>query len=213
MDSKKAKVKQETKQEASKPKTKKRKTTTTEANGEKIDDYGEKITGARKDMLLDYAKSLNDANLESFITLPLAKAFKRPNLKKMVETGALRKKDAQFAEAILAAYLSRSKPKALTRSRYATRQSEATIKNWAKHCADGVTLLRALFTMDEAGRDEMIEKARSIKPYKEETIAEQKRQPAEWNPGKTFTGECYPINPLKLFMDVYERWGTTIMAK
>ena len=170
-----------------------------------IDDVGEKIEGARKDMLRDYAKSIGNANVESFVALPLSKAFKRPDLKKLVEEGALREKDARFAEAVMACYLSQGKPRMKTGSRYAERESSDAIRKWAEKCAEGAEILRTLFTTED--RDGYIEEIRQRKAYDEEAVMERKRKLAEWNPGKKFEGTCYGINPVALFMDVYDRLG------
>ena len=72
----------------------------------KITDVGEKISGARKDLLRDFSNKLKDTTLESLITLPFSKAFKRPDLKTAVEQGLLRQRDARFADAVMASYLS-----------------------------------------------------------------------------------------------------------
>ena len=180
-------------------------------NGEKtspsatITDVGEKIKGARKDMLCDYAKSLDDVTVESLIALPFGKVFKRPKLKEAVEKGLLREKDARFAEAVMAAMLSRSKPRLLTGWKKA--KSERDISDWAEHAYTGISILRVLLNADEAGRDRLMEASVSAKAYDEESVAQRKKQLEEWNPGMKFEGECYPINPLVLFTEVYERLG------
>ena len=80
----------------------------------KIIDVGEKISGARKDLLRDFSNKLKETTLESLITLPFSKAFKRPDLKTAVEQGLLRQRDARFAEAVMATYLSKNKPRLLS---------------------------------------------------------------------------------------------------
>lgn len=80
----------------------------------KIIDVGEKISGARKDLLRDFSNKLKETTLESLITLPFSKAFKRPDLKAAVEQGLLRQRDARFAEAVMATYLSKNKPRLLS---------------------------------------------------------------------------------------------------
>lgn len=89
---------------------------------EKIEDYGEQIAGARKDLLKDLAKSMENATLQSLVSLPFSKAFKRPDLKKAFEAGALREKDVRFAEAVIASMLSEKKPKEKRSFRYSARK-------------------------------------------------------------------------------------------
>ena len=173
---------------------------------EKIDDVGEKIAGARKDWLRDLAKKFENVTMESLVALPFAKAFKRPNLKEAVEKGVLRLRDAHFMEAIMAAFCSKGKPRML--KGWKGRSSEMEIKRWARDVYNGVELMKALMGCDdEATRDKMIEEALSKKVYTDEEIEKRKRELEEWNNGRKFTGTCYPINPLKFFMDVYERLG------
>ena len=50
-------------------------------DGEKIEDVGEKIAGARKDLAREMAKQLQDATIESLVALPFSKVFKRLDLK------------------------------------------------------------------------------------------------------------------------------------
>ena len=172
---------------------------------EKIDDVGEKIAGARKDALRDMAKQMDDVTIESLIALPFGKAFKRPKLKDAVEKGVLRKRDARFADAVMCAFLSKAKPRLL--SGWKARKSKMEIEAWAKEAYNGVKLLKMLMDGDEAKRDALIENVMGWKMYDEEEVKAKQRQYEEWNEGKKYEGECYPINPVKFFMDVFERLG------
>ena len=171
----------------------------------KIIDAGEKISGARKDLLRDFSNKLKDTTLESLITLPFSKAFKRPDLKTAVEQGLLRQRDARFAEAVMATYLSKNKPRLL--SGWKKGESQKNLEAWAKDAYFGVQTLRALFEADETTRDKLIDEILSVKPYREDDIDRRKKQLEEWNPGKKFEGKCYPLNPVAVYMAVYERLG------
>ena len=171
----------------------------------KITDVGEKISGARKDLLRDFSNKLKDTTLESLITLPFSKAFKRPDLKTAVEQGLLRQRDARFAEAIMATYLSKNKPRLL--SGWKKGVSQKNLEAWAKDAYFGVQTLRALFEADETTRDKLIDEILSAKAYREDDIDRRKKQLEEWNPGKKFEGKCYPLNPTAVYMAVYERLG------
>ena len=171
----------------------------------KITDVGEKISGARKDLLRDFSNKLKDTTLESLITLPFSKAFKRPDLKTAVEQGLLRQRDARFAEAVMATYLSKNKPRLL--SGWKKGVSQKNLEAWAKDAYFGVQTLRALFEADETTRDKLIDEILSAKAYREDDIDRRKKQLEEWNPGKKFEGKCYPLNPEAVYMAVYERLG------
>ena len=171
----------------------------------KISDVGEKISGARKDLLRDFSNKLKETTLESLITLPFSKAFKRPDLKTAVEHGLLRQRDARFAEAVMATYLSKNKPRLL--SGWKKGVSQKNLEAWAKDTYFGVQTLRALFEADETTRDKLIDEILSAKAYREDDIDRRKKQLEEWNPGKKFEGKCYPLNPVAVYMAVYERLG------
>lgn len=173
---------------------------------ERIEDVGEKIAGARKDMLREYAASMGNVNVESLISLPFSKVFKRPNLNKAVENGALRARDARFAEAVMSAYLSNAKPRINPSSRsYKRNTQEKKIKEWAEKAYVGIQLLSELFNADEAERDAIIERVLSEKAYKEQEIEERKAELKSWNNGREYNGQCYPVNPVAVFMKVYEQ--------
>lgn len=173
---------------------------------ERIEDVGEKIAGARKDMLREYAASMGNVNVESLISLPFSKVFKRPNLNKAVENGALRARDARFAEAVMSAYLSNAKPRINPSSTsYKRNTQEKKIKEWAKKAYVGIQLLSELFNADEAERDAIIERVLSEKAYKEQEIEERKAELKSWNNGREYNGQCYPVNPVAVFMKVYEQ--------
>lgn len=173
---------------------------------ERIEDVGEKIAGARKDMLREYAASMGNVNVESLISLPFSKVFKRPNLNKSVENGALRARDARFAEAVMSAYLSNAKPRINPSSTsYKRNTQEKKIKEWAEKAYVGIQLLSELFNADEAERDAIIERVLSEKAYKEQEIEERKAELKSWNNGREYNGQCYPVNPVAVFMKVYEQ--------
>lgn len=137
--------------------------------------------------------------------MPFSKAFKRPDLKTAVEHGLLRQRDARFAEAVMATFLSKNKPRLL--SGWKKGESQKNLEAWAKDAYFGVQTLRALFEADETTRDKLIDEILSAKAYREDDIDRRKKQLEEWNPGKKFEGKCYPLNPTAVYMAVYERLG------
>ena len=54
----------------------------------KIDDVGERLEGARKDMRRKIAESLANVTEAALIEKPFGKVYKKPDLKKAVESGA-----------------------------------------------------------------------------------------------------------------------------
>lgn len=174
----------------------------------KIEDYGEQISGARKDMLRDLAKSVQNTSLESLISLPFSKAFKKPNLRKAVEEGALRDKDAQFAQAAIAAFLSTKKPVAGTKDeRRRQRWGEKTnVEKWAEKAYTGIKILQELFDADERVRDKVIEAAVADKYVGVAEAKAQQQRIGELN-HREFDGTSYPLNLIALYNEVFDRLG------
>ena len=207
----KEKVKPQEEQKPKKPKNEKgeeSKADGEKGKGEKIDDVGEKIEGARKDALKKLAESMEQATEEALVAMPFSKAFKRPNLKKAVEDGVLREEDALFAQAVMSAYLSRKKPlMSKSRSNYERERSEKTIKVWAHHAYNGVEKLKKLFSLSPSERDTFMMEEMNRPAYDPKDVEKRKQDLMEWNPGKVFNGTCYPINAIRLWNDVYTQLG------
>lgn len=55
---------------------------------EKIEDFGEKIGGARKDIFSAYAETMKDAEQMDVATVPLSKSWPEPDYQKLLEGGA-----------------------------------------------------------------------------------------------------------------------------
>lgn len=174
----------------------------------KIEDYGEQISGARKDMLHDLAKSVQNTSLESLISLPFSKAFKKPNLSKAVEEGALRDKDARFAQAAIAAFLSTKKPVAGTKDeRRRQRWGEKTnVEKWAEKAYTGIKILQELFDADERVRDKVIEAAVADKYVGVDEAKAQQQRIGGLN-HREFNGTSYPLNLIALYNEVFDRLG------
>lgn len=148
----------------------------------RIEDFGEKIAGARKDLLHDMARSIENVTVQSLIELPLSKAFKRPNLKKMSEAGIISDDEALLAEAILQGLIyAKNKPAAARTSR---RKRE--IEEWAKETYTGIRFLGEVLSGDAARKEQALA---SRKAEMERKVAETNAHIdnlREWNPGKTF---------------------------
>lgn len=149
----------------------------------RIEDFGEKIVGARKDMLREVAKSMENVTEQSLIELPMGKAFKRPNLKKMVDGGVISDDDASLAEAVMQGLVyAKNKPVA---TRSPRRQRE--IKEWAKKTYEGIRLLGEILSGDPARRDKALEERKARQAEKLAEVNRHIDNLREWNPGKEFS--------------------------
>lgn len=174
----------------------------------KIEDYGEQISGARKDMLRDLAKSVQNTSLESLISLPFSKAFKKPNLRKAVEEGALRDKDARFAQATIAAFLSTKKPVSGTKDEKRRQRwgQKTNVEKWAEKAYTGIKILQELFDADERVRDKVIEAAIADKYVGVAEAKAQQQRISDLN-HREFNGTSYPLNIIALYNEVFDRLG------
>lgn len=177
-----------------------------EGDGEKpsvIEDFGEKIAGARKDMLHDLAKSVENVTVQSLIELPLGKAFKKPNLKKMSESGAISDSDAMLAEAVMQALIfGRKKPAASRRM-----NSKREISEWAQSTYDGIRFLGEILSGDVSRRDKALADRRAMmadRLAKANAHIENLRQ---WNPGKQFDYHESLPDEVEVTRTVLERIG------
>ena len=63
---------------------------------EKIEDVGQKIGGAKKDLFNEYAKKLLSVTDQDIASLPLSKSFPRPNFAQLIEDGKMTQETAIF---------------------------------------------------------------------------------------------------------------------
>ena len=150
--------------------------------GSKIEDFGEKLRGARKDMARDFAESLDNVTEQGLVELPLSKVYKQPNVKKMVDEGSLSEENARLAESIIHGLILAKKRPVLTRR----ASSRAAMQQWAKETYEGIKLLQAVLSGDR----EQLESAMAAREAKKRAaVDEANRHIArmrEWNPGRTF---------------------------
>ncbi|MDE5688650.1 MAG: methyltransferase domain-containing protein [Paramuribaculum sp.] len=152
------------------------------AGEQRIEDFGEKLAGARKDALREVAKSIENVSVQSLVELPISKAFKRPNLKKMVESGAISDEDAVMAEAIMQGIVYAQRKPVLTRR----QSSKKEIAAWAEKTYKGIELLGEILSGDES------RKSAALASYRSELEAERERanefvaRLREYNPGRVY---------------------------
>ncbi|MDD6007606.1 MAG: LPD5 domain-containing protein, partial [Bacteroidales bacterium] len=155
--------------------------TTVPKNSQKIEDFGEKINGARKNLVNDIVKKLEQSNPESFAALQLTKAFSRPKIKELIDTGAITEKEAVYIEALSVLVLGRKKPVAT--KRYGRKE----IEEWANEQAQVVEKIKSFIETDADTRAEIIS---SLKKEYEQCLS---------------TGEA--ISPVAFAYAVIERAG------
>ena len=180
----------------------------------KIEDFGEEIAGARKNILRTLAKSLDDVTEESLVAQPLGKAFKRPDLEKLVNEGAITPDDARWAEAIMVALIYKDKPRADKYDKYAARRAErngveapipSKITNWAKDVKKGVDTLKAFLLSSSEERKQMIEEM--LKPDEAILLQERIDRARFTERNGIATGDLFTPNPIWVIEQTLEALG------
>ena len=127
---------------------------------DKIVDVGEIIWGARKDMVLYLTRMNAEITFEALVKKPLSQLFKRLDLRKAVEQGTLREKDARFYETLLT-FIDSHKPRMSqsdVRRKERWSSYESPVDKWAKTTLEGIKAVNAFVMAPEAERDAIIEK-------------------------------------------------------
>lgn len=121
----------------------------------KIDDYGEKIYGARKDMLKEIAKSYDSLTKQVLISKTFSQVFKQPDVKTLLDSGVIRNSDAQFIYAVCQTMQ--------TKPRGSSWTQKQAIEKWANRTMDKIVLIKSvlLATTDEE-RDNIIKAATTV---------------------------------------------------
>ena len=174
----------------------------------RIEDVGEKIAGARKDILKNWVASINDATKEQLYALPFAKAFKKPDIKKAVESGSIRASDADFYTAILSS-IQTKKPVLTKRDEWRKRIMPgytSALDNWVENTHTTLTLLKEFLELDETGRDKLIAFTLGNK-FADISADQGKIQSLKnYNPDTKFKfGEAYTPNPIYVTSEVLKR--------
>ena len=185
----------------------------------KIDDVGERLEGARKDMCSKIAESLANVTEAALIEKPFGKVYKKPDLKKAVESGALREKDAIFYEALFS-MVNQQKPKVTQsemRSKRYIPDFKTKAERWAADTFKQMEVLRQFMELDEPGRDAMMERMLADRyPTREQELAEIEKRKG-WNPDyeghKYEWGDMTTPNPLRVTHEVMNRLGYSVGDK
>ena len=185
----------------------------------KIDDVGEVLAGARKDMRKEIAKSLANVTEAALVEKPFGKVYKKPDLKKAVESGALREKDAVFYEALFS-MVNQQKPKVTQsemRSKRYIPDHKTKAERWAADTFKQMEVLRQFMELDEPGRDAMMERMLADRyPTREQELTEIAKRKG-WNPDyeghKYEWGEMTTPNPLWVTHEVMNRLGYSVGDK
>ena len=127
---------------------------------DKIVDVGEVIWGARKDMVLYLTRMNAEITFEALVKKPLSQLFKRLDLRKAVDQGTLREKDARFYETLLT-FIDSHKPRMSqsdVRRKERWSSYESPVDKWAKTTLEDIRAVNAFVMAPEAERDAIIEK-------------------------------------------------------
>ena len=121
------------------------------SQSKKIVDVGEKIEGARKDILKAFASLSGDVTKERLAANPLSRVFKKLNLDSAVKSGALREIDALFYDATIRSIKGR-KP-SVSRIDLELKRMDRTY--------DALMRLRRFVLLDANGRDRLLKEFRT----------------------------------------------------
>ncbi len=126
----------------------------------KIDDFGEKIWGARKDILRELAQRMDDVTEASLLELPFAKVWKKPDLKKLVDGGLLTEDDAVVAEAVMQGMIFIPKPRPSKRDQRIAKYygTKTAVEQWAERVHTGIKMLRDVIVLQGEEKRDCIQK-------------------------------------------------------
>ena len=172
---------------------------TKQSSEKQIEDFGEEISGARKDALKEVAKSVENVTVQSLIEMPLGKAFKRPNLKKMIEKGAVSSEDALLAQAVMEALVFGRKKPGLTKR----MRSSQEITQWAEETYAGIRMLGEILSRDPYRRDKALEAYRAGLKKKQEQTDEYIKKLRGWNPDKTFKESLSAPDMVSVYQHIF----------
>lgn len=166
----------------------------------KIDDFGEKIEGARKDALSRIAKTLDNVTAKALVELPLGKAVSRPDFGKSVARGEMDERDAMAAEALWQTVYGERKPGNSRKNRF-------KITRWGEQTARKIENLREFLDADSDKRAKMIEQMKQPSFPNETAEREDYERIVGYNPDKTFLEPVFTPAPEAVALAVMERIG------
>lgn len=169
-------------------------------NARKIDDFGEKIEGARKDALSRIAKTLDNVTAKALVELPLGKAVGRPDFGKSIALGEMDERDAMGAEALWQTVYGSRKPANSSRNR-------TKIARWGEDTAKKIERLRVFLAADSEKRAEMIREMGEIRFPDEATEQAEFDRIREWNKDRHFLLPVFTPAPEGVTLAVMERVG------
>ncbi len=111
---------------------------------DKIDDYGEKILGARKDLLRELGIMFNNINEKTLAENTFSKVFRLPDIKKLVSTGVLSEDNARKVYALSKMFY--TKPRVAKSTWYSKRKLE----EWVNDTMKIINAIKMIFDGDEA---------------------------------------------------------------
>lgn len=175
----------------------------------KIVDVGEKIEGARKDVLKAFASLLGDVTKERLATNPLSRVFKKLNLDRAVKSGALREIDAIFYDAVLLAIDAR-KPH-IHRIDLAHKRENPSYRtcldSWVDSTHEALMLLRRFVLLDFDGRDEMLKELEAKRFINVDADKQRAQKIKNIDGSEPEIGTRYTPDPLYVRFEILKRIG------
>lgn len=175
----------------------------------KIVDVGEKIAGARKDMLKSFSSMLEDVTKERLAANPLSRVVKKLNLVRAVKSGALREIDAIFCD-VICMPIRAKKPRvswidvALQKSNPEWRTG---LDDWVDKTYDALMRLKSFLQLDVKGRDKLFKELmtkRFVNIAEDECRARKIRNA---DGSKSKIGKRYTPDPTYVRFEILKRFG------
>jgi hypothetical protein len=165
-----------------------------------IEDFGEEIAGARKDLVKRWAKELSNVTERALAEQPLGKVFKRPTFKKAVESGAMTEDEARVAEALTSSIFGRRKP---------TLKHKSDLLAWVKDTYASIQRLNDFINGDAEQRRAVMNSLADIKPLDEAADREHFENVKALNPNWTPLEPVFAPDPVAVNMKLMERMDWT----
>ncbi|MDE6460588.1 MAG: hypothetical protein K2K52_07155, partial [Paramuribaculum sp.] len=166
-----------------------------------IEDFGEEIAGARKNMLKEMSKRFEVATVQALIEQPFSKVVKRPDFGRAVAQGAMTAEEAMAAEALWQSVYSAKKPTA-------TRSNASKVSKWAASTYDKIKRLEEFVNAEPERRRELMSALSEVSYPGQAAEAEHFNKIKGWNSDKQFAEPVFTPDAAWVNMEVMKRIGS-----
>ncbi len=172
-----------------------------QVKGAVIEDFGEEIAGARKNMLKEMSKRFEVATVQALIEQPFSKVVKRPDFGRAVAQGAMTAEEAMAAEALWQSVYSAKKPTA-------TRSNASKVSKWAASTYDKIKRLEEFVNAEPERRRELMSALSEVSYPGQAAEAEHFNKIKGWNSDKQFAEPVFTPDAAWVNMEVMKRIGS-----